>query len=89
MTKIETVQILPYVENGELVVDLAIDGQEVAPVAQTLDQVFDEYLDYRRNQNDSGLDPKYREETVNLVAQLRYIARNLEIECDGLRGELH
>jgi hypothetical protein len=80
---------MPYIENGELVVDLAVDGQEIAPIAQKLEMVFEEYLDYRRRPNESALDPKYREETVNLVATLRYIAQQLEQETDGLRRELH
>ena len=87
--EIKHIHIMPYIENGELVVDLAVDGQEIAPVAQKLEQVFEEYLDYRRNKNDSSLDPQYREETVNLIATLRYVAKQLEMETDGLRKELH
>ena len=87
--EIKHIHIMPYIENGELVVDLAVDGQEIAPVAQKLEQVFEEYMDYRRNKNDSSLDPQYREETVNLVATLRYIAQQLEVETDGMRRELH
>lgn len=87
--EIKHIHIMPYIENGELVVDLAVDGQEIAPVAQKLEQVFEEYMDYRRNKNDSGLDPQYREETVNLIATLRYIAQQLEVETDGMRRELH
>jgi hypothetical protein len=87
--EIKHIHIMPFIENGELVVDLSIDGQEVAPVAQKLEMVFEEYLDYRRNKNDSSLDPQYREETVNLIATLRYIAQQLERETDDLRRELH
>ena len=87
--EIKHIHIMPYIENGELVVDLAVDGQEIAPVAQKLEQVFEEYMDYRRNKNDSSLDPQYREETVNLIATLRYIAQQLEVETDGMRRELH
>jgi hypothetical protein len=87
--EIKHIHIMPFIENGELVVDLNIDGQEVAPVAQKLEMVFEEYLDYRRNKNDSGLDPQYREETVNLIATLRYIAQQLETETDGMRRDLH
>ena len=87
--EIKQIHIMPYIENGELVVDLAVDGQEIAPVAQKLEQVFEEYMDYRRNKNDSSLDPQYREETVNLIATLRYIAQQLEVETDGMRRELH
>jgi len=87
--EIKHIHIMPFIENGELVVDLSIDGQEVAPVAQKLEMVFEEYLDYRRNKNDSSLDPQYREETVNLIATLRYIAQQLEKETDDLRRELH
>jgi len=87
--EIKHIHIMPFIENGELVVDLSVDGQEVAPVAQKLEMVFEEYLDYRRNKNDSGLDPQYREETVNLIATLRYIAQQLETETDGMRRDLH
>lgn len=87
--EIKHIHIMPFIENGELVVDLSVDGQEVAPVAQKLEMVFEEYLDFRRNKNDSGLDPQYREETVNLIATLRYIAQQLEVETDGMRRELH
>lgn len=86
---IKTVHIMPFIENGELVVDLSIDGQEVTPVAQKLEQVFEEYLDYRRRPNESSMDPQYREETVELIALLRYIATQLERETDDLRRELH
>lgn len=87
--EVKHIHIMPFIENGELVVDLNIDGQEVAPVAQKLEMVFEEYLDYRRNKHDSSLDPQYREETVNLIATLRYIAQQLEKETDDLRRELH
>jgi hypothetical protein len=87
--EIKHVHIMPFIEEGELVVDINIDGIPVTPVAQKLEQVFEEYLDYRRNKNDSNLDPQYREETVNLIATLRSIARELEIETDGLKGGLH
>jgi hypothetical protein len=87
--EIKHIRIMPFIENGELVVDLNIDGQEVAPVAQKLEMIFEEYLDYRRNPHDSHLDSQYREETVNLIATLRYIAKQLEVETDGMRRELH
>ena len=87
--EIKHIHIMPFIENGELIVDLNIDGQDVAPVAQKLEMVFEEYLDYRRNKTDSSLDPQYREETVNLIATLRYIAQQLERETDDLRRELH
>ncbi len=87
--EVKHVHVMPYIEEGQLVVDLNIDGIPVTPVAQKLEQIFEEYLDYRRNKNDSHLNPEYREETVNLIATLRYIASQLEIETDGLRRELH
>ena len=87
--EIKHVHVMPFIEEGELVVDINIDGIQVTPVAQKLEQVFEEYLDYRRNKHDSSLDPQYREETVNLTATLRSIARELEIETDGLKGGLH
>ena len=87
--EIKHVHVMPYIEQGELVVEIAIEGIEVTPIAQRLEQVFEEFLDYRRNPNDSGLNPQYREEVVNMVATLRTIARELEIETDGLRGGLH
>lgn len=87
--EVKHVHIMPFIEEGELVIDINIDGNQVQPVAQKLEQVFEEYLDYRRNKHDSNLDPQYREETVNLTATLRSIARSLEIETDGLKGGLH
>ncbi len=87
--EVKHVHVMPYIEEGQLVVDLSIDGIPVTPVAQKLEQIFEEYLDYRRNKNDRHLNPEYREETVNLIATLRYIASQLEIETDGLRRELH
>lgn len=87
--EIKHIHVMPYIENGDLIVELAVDGQEVAPIGQKLEQVFEEYLDYRRNKNDSGLNPEFREETINLIATLRYIASELEKETDGLRRELH
>lgn len=87
--EVKHVHIMPFIEEGELVIDINIDGNQVQPVAQKLEQVFEEYLDYRRNKHDSNLDPQYREETVNLTATLRSIARDLEIETDGLKGGLH
>lgn len=87
--EIKHVHVMPFIEEGELVVDINIDGVQVTPVAQKLEQVFEEYLDYRRNKHDSSLDPQYREETVHLTATLRSIARELEIETDGLKGGLH
>jgi hypothetical protein len=87
--EIKHIQVMPYINQGELIVEIAVDGIEVNPIAQRLEQVFEEFLDYRRNKNDSGLNPEHREEVVNMVATLRTIARQLEIETDGLRGGLH
>lgn len=87
--EIKHVHVMPYIDQGELVVELTIEDQPVAPISQKLEQLFEEFLDYRRNKNDSNLDPQYREEVVNMVATLRSIARQLEIETDGLRGALH
>jgi|688.fasta_scaffold58857_4 hypothetical protein len=87
--EIKHVHIMPFVEEGELVIDINIDGVPVSPVAQRLEQVFEEYLDYRRNKHDSSLDPQYREETILLIATLRNIARELELETEGLKGGLH
>jgi hypothetical protein len=86
--EIRHIHVMPFIDQGELVVELHVDGQEVAPVAQRLEQIFEEYLDYRRNPEDSGLDPQHREETVNLIATLRYIAQQLERETDDLRRTL-
>ncbi len=86
---ISTIKIMPYVDDGDLVVELLVDGQEVTPVVQTLDQIFEEFLDYRRSKTGSEIDPECREELVNTIAQLRTIARRLEIEVDGMRGYLN
>ena len=87
--ELKHIHVMPYISDGELVIELAIEDVPVSPVAQKIEQVFEEFLDFRRNPNDSGLDPQYREEVINMVATLRTIARELEIETDGLRGGLH
>jgi hypothetical protein len=87
--EVKHIHIMPYIDQGELVVEMSVEGQEINPVCQTLEQIFEEYLDYRRNKHDSNLDPQYIEETLNLISSLRTIARNLEIETNELKGALH
>ena len=87
--ELKHIQVMPYLSDGELVIELAIEDIPVTPVAQKLEQVFEEFLDFRRNPHDSGLDPKYLEEVINMVATLRTIAREMETETDGIRRGLH
>lgn len=76
-------EIYPFVEDGDLVIDTKLDGAECPPVRQKLSQVFADFMDYRRSLHSSEINPNWRAEVVETIALLRYIAREMEIEIDG------
>lgn len=76
-------EIYPFVEDGDLVIDTRFDGQDCPPVRQKLSQVFADFMDYRRTLHSSDINHNMRPEIVETIALLRYIAREMEIEIDG------
>ena len=76
-------EIYPFIEDGDLVIDTKLDGNECPPVRHKLSQVFADFLDYRRMMYSSEINHNARPEVVETIALLRYIAREMEIEIDG------
>lgn len=76
-------QIYPFVEDGDLVIDSSLNGEELKPVKLKLSQLFTDFLEYRRSYNTSDIHPNDRQEVVETIALLRHIARELEVEIDG------
>lgn len=81
------IKLFPYIINGKLVTDVIINDQEVGITETDLDVLFREYLEDRWAGD--GLSPEYREETIELIAYLRSVAKDLEIETDGMKRGLH
>lgn len=75
--------IYPYVEDGDLVIDSTLNGEELKPLSLKLSQLFTDFLEYRRAYNTSDIHPNHRQEVVEAIALLRHIAREMEIEIDG------
>lgn len=84
VTEVRKFQLAPYIEDGDLVIESSINGAECSPVSMKLEQLFAEFLDYRRMRYESRISPNYREEVLNMVATLRTIAREMEMEIDDL-----
>lgn len=80
MVKLE---IYPFIEDGDLIIDTKLDGVDCPPVRQKLTQVFEDFMDYRRMMHSSEINHNWRPEVVETIALLRYIAREMEIEIDG------
>lgn len=82
MNKID-LNIYPFVEDGDLVIETKLDQQDCPQVRLKLSQLFSDFIDYRRMMHSSEINPNWRPEVVETVALLRYIAREMEIEIDG------
>ena len=77
-------QIYPFVEDGDLVIDTTLNGEELKPVQIKLSQLFTDFIEYRRVFNTTDIHPNDRQEVVETIALLRHIARELEVEIDGI-----
>ena len=75
--------IYPYVEDGDLVIETSLGDDELEPVRIKLSQLFTDFLEYRREMYSSDLSHHFRPEVVDTIALLRYIAREMEVEIDG------
>lgn len=78
-----SLQMYPFIDDGDLVIESTLDGVECSPVQLKLEQLFTDFLDYRRLRYESSIAPGYRQEVVELIATLRMIAREMEIDVDG------
>lgn len=78
-----SVELFPYFEDGDLVIDSSINGVESNPARLQLAQLFTDFLDYRRVRHESTIAPPFRGEVMETIALLRSIAREMEIELDG------
>ena len=76
-------QMFPYIDDGDLIIDSTLDGVECNPARLKLEQLFTDFLDYRRLRYESSIAPGYRQEVVEMIATLRMIAREMEIDVDG------
>jgi hypothetical protein len=76
-------QMYPYIDEGDLVIESSLDGVDCSPARQKLEMLFSDFLDYRRLRYESTIAPGYRQEVVEMIATLRTIAREMEVEVDG------
>lgn len=83
-TEVRTFQINPYIEEGDLVIESSINGIECKPVSLKVEQLFADFLDWRRERYESRIAPGYRQEVFEMIAILRTIAREMELEIDDL-----
>ena len=80
----------PYIINGELVIDMSVGGEDIGVITCPLEQLFAEYIEDRAMQYmDDTFDPTYKQETFELVALLRHIAKELEKQIDNVPKGLH
>lgn len=77
------VELFPYFEEGDLIIDCAVNGVECRAVRLQLAQLFTDYLDYHRVRHESTIAPVFRKDVMETIALLRSIAREMEIELDG------
>lgn len=78
-----SVELFPYFDEGDVVIDSSINGVASNPARLQLAQLFTDYLDYRRVRHESTIAPPFRGEVMETIALLRSIAREMEIELDG------
>ena len=85
----EKVEVIayPYIVDGDLVIDMTVGGQDIGLVAYPFEQLFAEYIDDRMTRD--AFDLEYKQETFELVALLRHIAKELEKKIDNVSKELH
>lgn len=76
-------EVYPYVEDGDLVIDSTFGGEECPQLRIKLSQLFSDYMDYRRMMHSSEINHNWRPEILETIALLRYIAREMEVEIDG------
>lgn len=77
------VELFPFFEEGDVVIDSSLNGIECASVRLQLAQLFTDFLDYRRVRHESTIAPVFKSEVMDAIALLRSIAREMEIELDG------
>lgn len=75
--------IYPYIEDGDLVIETSLEDSDLEPVRLKLEQLFTDFLEYRREMFSSELSHHHRPEVVDTIALLRHIAREMEVEIDG------
>jgi hypothetical protein len=80
--------IAPYIDRGRLLLDCTVNGQDIDDEQGiSLVELFDCYMDYFRLPSGEVASYHYKE-ILEMVGLLRLIAREMEIEVDGLtRGE--
>lgn len=83
-TEVRSFQLAPYIEDGDLVIESSINGNPCSPVSMKVEQLFAEFLDWRRERYESKIAPGYRQEVFEMIATLRTIAREMELEIDDL-----
>lgn len=81
-----SLSIYPYVEDGDLIVESNLNGQECAPVRLRIAQLFQDFIDYRKERFSSSIASGFKEEVMEMVAELRTIAREMEVELNGNRN---
>lgn len=73
--------VYPYVDNGNLILDIYTIGDKEFSRSVPLTVLFNDFIEYRRNPLEKAVThPEERNEVVEAVALLRFIARELEKE---------
>lgn len=77
------IEMYPYIDEGQLIIDTSLDGQACNPVKTKLEVLFDDFMDYRRDRFGSDIDSRYRTEIIEMISTLRNIAREMEKDIDA------
>jgi hypothetical protein len=78
------VNIYPYIEDNTFNMDVVLNGQEDKTVSVELTKLFKEYLEFRTVVGQKRVSPNHRQEVIEMVATLRYVAKEMENEVDDL-----
>lgn len=78
------VAIFPYIEDTTFNMDIVVNGEEYKTVSVGLNKLFREYLSFRTVVGENKINPNHRQEVVEMIACLRYIAKEMEVEVDDL-----
>lgn len=78
------VNIYPYIEDTSFNMDVVVNGKEEKTVSVGLTKLFREYLNFRTAVGQVKVHQNHRQEVIEMVALLRYIAKEMEVEVDDL-----
>lgn len=77
--------LYPWVEDDKLLVDVSFDGENWHTHSMNLQTIFGDYMEARRTYGTNEIALSHQKEVVQMIALLRFIAREMETELQGSR----